>query len=50
MWIVIKFSIWLLLGGVIALIPRFGEHSRMIWIFTFFLAFAAALSAYFKVS
>ena len=48
-WIIIKFSVWILLGGLIALIPRYPEQGRILWLFTFALALGAILSVYFRV-
>ena len=48
-WIIIKFAVWIALGGVVALIPRFPNHGKTLWLLVLCLAIGAALTASYKI-
>ncbi len=48
LWVIIKIIVWVILGGLIAVINRKPEYSKALWWFTLGLGFIALLMVYLK--
>lgn len=46
-WIIIKIIIWILLGGIIAVLNRVPHMAKLLWLVALFLGFVAIFIVYF---